>query len=144
MPAPHVEKAIMDGDFTVFLLGLRVHAPLKPHKWVPVLRALPRVLTELQSGTVNGFLSGEVFWGRTTLCLQYWKSFDHLQAYARDRTAAHLPAWTNFNLNVDKTAEIGLWHETYHVKAGAYENTYVNMPALGLGRAGRRETARGG
>jgi hypothetical protein len=29
------------------------------------------------------------------------------------------------------------WHETYLVKAGQYEAVYGNMPARGLGKAGR-------
>jgi hypothetical protein len=30
-----------------------------------------------------------------------------------------------------------IWHETYLVKAGQYEAVYGNMPAHGLGKAGR-------
>jgi len=31
---------------------------------------------------------------------------------------------------------VGIWHETYQVARGAYENIYVNMPPFGLGKAG--------
>ena len=43
---------------------------------------------------------------------------------------------------------MGIWHETYLVRAGDYESVYVNMPPFGLGDAttlvpatGERETA---
>ncbi|WP_374331662.1 monooxygenase family protein [Aestuariivirga sp.] len=35
-----------------------------------------------------------------------------------------------------------MWHETYVIAPGSYENVYVNMPAFGLGRAGRLVQAR--
>jgi hypothetical protein len=28
--------------------------------------------------------------------VQYWRSFDHLEAYARDRNALHWPAWVEY------------------------------------------------
>ena len=35
--------AEMDGDFVVFLIGMRVNKPWKVHKWLPVARAMPRL-----------------------------------------------------------------------------------------------------
>jgi hypothetical protein len=32
---------------------------------------------------------------------------------------------------------VGIWHETYQVRAGAYECIYGNMPVIGLAAAGR-------
>jgi hypothetical protein len=55
-----------------------------------------------------------------------------------------------FNKSVGSNGDVGIWHETYLVKAGQYEAVYNNMPALGLGKAsklvpasGRRESAPG-
>jgi hypothetical protein len=31
---------------------------------------------------------------------------------------------------------VGVWHETYCVAPGGYENVYVNMPPFGLGKVG--------
>jgi hypothetical protein len=31
---------------------------------------------------------------------------------------------------------VGVFHETYRVRAGDYEAIYVNMPRVGLGAAG--------
>ena len=38
--------ATLDGDFVVFLIGLRINKPLHIHKWLPVVQAMPRMLTE--------------------------------------------------------------------------------------------------
>ena len=39
--------ARMDGDFVVFLIGMRINKPLAVHKYLPVLNAMPKMLTEL-------------------------------------------------------------------------------------------------
>jgi len=36
-----------DGDFCVFLIGMRVNRWWKVHKWWPVAMAMPRMLKEL-------------------------------------------------------------------------------------------------
>ena len=67
--------------------------------------------------------------------VQYWRSFDHLEAYARSQDHAHFPAWTAFNKRMKNArGDVGIWHETYLVKAGHYEAIYSGMPAYGLGR----------
>ena len=35
-----------------------------------------------------------------------------------------------------ESPELGIWHESYIVKAGQYEGIYVNCPAFGLGAVG--------
>ena len=37
----------MDGEFVVFLIGMRVNKPWKIWKWLPVATAMPRMLIEL-------------------------------------------------------------------------------------------------
>jgi hypothetical protein len=44
-----------------------------------------------------------------------------------------------FNQVVGTDGAVGIWHETYSAASGSNENIYVNMPAFGLGRAGRLE-----
>ncbi len=85
--------------------------------------------------------------GATTL--QYWRSFDDLERFARDKQEPHLSAWKRFNQAVGTDGSVGIWHETYQVAAGQYEAVYGNMPVSGLAKAtthlpatGRRETAR--
>jgi hypothetical protein len=69
--------------------------------------------------------------------VQYWRSFDHLEAFARDATDPHLAVWRNYWRRVGNSARTGIWHETYLVRAGEYEAVYGNMPPFGLGKAGR-------
>lgn len=129
-------SATLPGDFVVFLIGMRINHPWALHHWGPVVAAMPRMLRELQAQPELGFLQGESWFGRTTLMLQYWRSLDQLLAYAKAKDAAHLPAWKAFNQRSGGGRAVGIWHETYLVGPGRYENIYVNMPAFGLGRAG--------
>jgi len=84
------------------------------------------------------------------MLVQFWRSFEHLETYARSRDAAHWPAWVDFNKRVGSSGDVGIWHEAYLVPAGAYECIYNNMPPTGLGTvatlvpaAGRMATAAG-
>jgi len=36
---------------------------------------------------------------------------------------------------------VGIWHETYQVRAGEYEGVYSGMPPFGLGLAGELSPA---
>lgn len=135
--------ATMDGEFCVFLIGMRINRPLKVHKWLPVMRAMPRMLSELQQNADLGFLGGDFWLGRTIISVQYWRSFDHLTAYATSRNHQHLPAWTAFSRSVGNQGDVGIWHETYTVKPDCYETIYHNMPPFGLGRVGQLEPAQG-
>ena len=38
---------------------------------------------------------------------------------------------------------MGIWHETYLIRARDYENVYNNMPAYGMGLAGQLHEASG-
>ena len=142
--------ARINGDFVVFLLGMRINKPWKPQQWLPMLRAFPRMLKELEIAPPEvGFL-GSTSLGLTTL-VQYWRSFDHLERYARRRDKVHWPAWVEFNRRMkDSRGDVGIWHETYLIRAGEYESVYSGMPLMGLAKAaqladvsGDAEAARG-
>ena len=133
----------MEGEFVVFLIGLRINSPVKVHKWWPVARAMPRMISELSRQPELGFIHAEMWFARTTVMVQYWRSMRQLLAYATSRTAAHLPAWQAFNRSVGTNGSVGIWHETYAASPGTYENVYVNMPAFGLGKAGTLSAASG-
>ena len=127
---------------------MRINKPWKIHKWLPVFLAMPRMLKELQKRPESGFLG---YTNGLPAIIQYWRSFEHLEAYARSKDSAHWPAWVAFNKRVGGArGDVGIWHETYRVAAGQYEAIYSGMPAFGLGKVGRvvsasgaRETARG-
>ncbi len=134
----------IDGSFVVFLIGMRVNQLLALRKWVPVARAMGPMLRELYANKELGFLHAEISiaWRGVTL-IQYWRSFEHLHAYAHARNSAHLPAWAAFSSSVGKDGTVGIWHETYQVSAGNYETVYANMPRYGLARAGEMVEAVG-
>jgi hypothetical protein len=136
------------GDFVVFLIGMRINKPLKIHKWLPVFMAMPKMIRELQQQPESGFLGHVQTLG---VIVQYWRSFEHLEAYARNWDLSHWPAWVDFNQRVGNSrGDVGIWHETYKVRAGEYECVYSGMPVFGLAKAssvtdavGRFESAEG-
>jgi hypothetical protein len=142
--------AQVDGEAVVFLIGMRFNKLWKIHKWFPVLLAMPRMLRELELNPDLGLLNYHTWFGRTVIVLQYWRSVEQLNAYAKSRDRAHLPAWAAFNRAIGKSGDVGVWHETYRIQEGSYETIYVNMPPFGLGKAttsvsasGKRESAAG-
>ena len=142
----HSERmtARMEGEFAVFLIGMRINRPLAVHRWGPVAAAMPRMLRELYTTPSLGLLHHEMWFSRTVILVQYWRSLEALLAYAKAKDSAHLPAWQAFNRAIGTDGSVGIWHETYLVRAGSYENVYVNMPAFGLGKAGALVPAKAG
>ena len=129
--------AAIEGDFVVFAIGMRINKPWKVRSWWPVFTAMPPMVKELEANPDAGMLRAQpalMFGGPAFL--QYWRSFEHLEAYARDPNAGHLPAWKEFNRRVRASGDVGIWHETYKVRAGEYEAIYGNMPRVGLGAFG--------
>jgi hypothetical protein len=134
----------IDGDFVVFLIGMRVNKPHQVHKWMPVVRAMPRMLAELKRRPELGLLHAESYLsGRTVMVLQYWRSFELLHAYAHAKDLEHLPAWAAFNRAIGGNGSVGIFHETYSVSAGRYETVYANMPRMGMAAAGEMVPATG-
>lgn len=136
--------ARLEGDFVVFLIGARINKPWKIHKWLPVALAMPRMIKELEAlpSAETGFL-GHQPWG-LTMMVQYWRSFEHLERYARNPDKKHYPAWVDFYRRSGKSQrDLGIWHETYLVRAGEYEAIYAGMPATGLGKVGELVKATG-
>ncbi len=142
--------AVLDGDFVVFVIGMRVNKLWKVHTWLPVAMAMGPMLRELLTHPEKGLLGLQFGWsGRTITLIQYWRSFEHLERFARSADDPHLAAWRRFNQRVSTNGDVGIFHETYKVEAGAYEAIYNNMPVIGLAAAGehlpvarRGETAR--
>ena len=131
---------------------MRINRFRKPWKWMPVAAAMPRMIRELEGDPDSGFLGATQYLAspRDAMLVQYWRSFEQLEAYARSKAAGHWPAWVAFNRRVGSGGDVGIWHETYLVPAGGYECVYNNMPPKGLGEAtrlvpaaGRRATAAG-
>lgn len=139
------QAATIEGDFVVFLIGARLNRLRDVRGWLPVVRAMPRMLAELDARPELGLLYS---WGasrgmRERFLVQYWRSYEHLHAYARERESEHLPAWAAYNRALRDNDSVGIWHETFLVRAGQYEAIYGNMPRFGLANAGRVATASG-
>lgn len=141
--------AEMDDSFVVFTIGMRINSFWRVWKWLPVLLAMPRMLRELADS--DAVLASRAIPGlRNWMVVQYWRSFEELEAYAHDAEAEHLPAWGKYNERVAASGAVGIWHETYAIDPDGYETVYNNMPPFGLGEAadlvsatGRRESAAG-
>ena len=134
--------AELEGDFVVFLIGAAVHDPAVATEVGGLLMAMADMLDELEADPSKGLLGytrhGEPGMG---VLVQYWRSFEALEAYARNPDARHAPVWLAWNrLGSEDRGGAGIWHETFKVSAGNYEAIYQNMPALGLQKAGRSIT----
>ncbi|MEL6825869.1 MAG: DUF4188 domain-containing protein [Pseudomonadota bacterium] len=136
--------AAIEGDFVVFLIGMRIHKLWKVWKWLPVFSAMPKMLIELGKNPDLGLLHAKTFFSlRSPYLVQYWRSFEHLHAYSINRDNAHLPAWAAFNKVIGSNGDVGIWHETFLIKADQHESVYGNMPPIGLGLAGGLKPAEG-
>jgi hypothetical protein len=124
-----------DGDLVVFLIGMRINKVWRPDLWLPVFRAMPRMLAELARDPESGFLGSRlIFDPRGPWLVQYWNSVEKLYDYASNSEATHRPAWTAFNKRARKApGAVGIWHETFEVARA--ESIYVDMPPSGLAAA---------
>jgi len=129
----------------IFLIGMRINHFHRIGKWLPVARAMPRMIAELRADPASGFLGAEFLLGglRTLMSVQYWRDFDSLEAYARAKDREHWPAWAAFNKAIGSDGTVGIFHETYAVPRGASETIYANMPCFGLGKVGGLALATG-
>jgi len=126
----------IDGDFVVFLIGarLQVRHPLRSFRDLGGRRGMKHMLDHLVAHPDKGLLAYEM--GIPTI-VQYWRSFEHLEAFARNQDDPHLEAWRTYWRRVGRSDRTGIWHETFLVRAGEYEAVYGNMAPHGLGKAGR-------
>ncbi|MFB6816929.1 DUF4188 domain-containing protein [Streptomyces sp. NPDC056347] len=140
MPQVHRGRhtAHIEGDFVVFLIGMHVNRPWRIHRWWPVFRSMFGMVKDLREHPEKGALCTyfALISGVGPTVVQYWRSFEQLEAFARKTDDPHLPSWRRYNQRVLKSGDVGIWHETYLVKDGQYETVYANMGRIGLARAG--------
>ena len=137
------KAAVIEGEFAVFLVGARINRWWAVPSWWWTYRAFRRIVQELESHEETGYLGGELWPGRTTIMVQYWRSVEQLIAYSRKRDAQHFPAWAHFNAKLARRRSVGIWHETYIIRPGEYECIYGNMPPFGLAKAAQSVVADG-
>jgi len=128
--------AEIDGDFVVFLIGARLNLL---HLAGTIMdlggrRGMKHMLDYLVAHPEKGLLGYQL---GLPVIVQYWRSFDHLEAFAQDTDDPHLAVWRSYWKRVGNGNRTGIWHESYLVRAGEYEAVYANMPPFGLGKAGK-------
>ncbi|WP_374928985.1 DUF4188 domain-containing protein [Kytococcus sedentarius] len=135
-----------EGGLVVFHIGMTIQRPHRPDLWMPVFLAMPPMLTELhrnRDAAARGEAEDLGFLGASTLLggkgpwvVQYWRTVDHLYAYAKNQDLAHVPAWRRFNQAARRhPGAVGIWHETYVVPEGGVETFYGNGASVGLAEA---------
>ena len=128
--------ADIEGDFVVFIIGARINKKTQAFKVLLDLggrRGMQHMLKYLTRHPEKGLLAYETC-GFTII--QYWRSFEQLEAFAKNTDDPHLAVWRDYWKRVGKSTRAGIWHETYLVRAGEYEAIYNNMPPHGLAKAG--------
>ena len=128
--------AEIEGDFVVFIIGARLNSKWQAFKVLKDLggrRGMNYMLKYLTEHPEKGLLGYQTLGFAN---VQYWRSFEQLEAFAKDADDPHLDVWRKFWKRA-KDGRAGIWHETYLVRDGQYEAIYGNMPPRGLGTAGR-------
>jgi hypothetical protein len=135
----------VEGDFVVFIIGFRASPSWKIIKAVPLLASMPKMLADLSVDPSKGLLGYQQH-GRVGVIVQYWRSFEHLERFARNPEDRHSAVWRDWYRRAQHlNPSVGIWHETYKVHAHEYEAIYQGMPAdFGLLGAGTARQLGGG
>lgn len=133
-------------DVVVFIIGMRINRLWQMWRWLPVFLAMPKMVEELCADPSRGLLARPSTYmsGRVFLLVQYWRSFEDLERFARVPQGSHLTAWREFNRKIRDNGSVGIFHETYRVPAQSIETVYGNMPVFGLAAATAHEPLRPG
>jgi hypothetical protein len=127
--------AEIEGDFVVFLIGARPQwsHPIRSMKDLGGMKGMQYMLKYLTEHPEKGLLGYEFGF---PVIVQYRRSFEQLEAFARDESDPHLAPMRQYWRRGGQDGRSGIWHETFLVRAGEYEAIYANMPPFGLGKAG--------
>lgn len=127
--------AEIEGDFVVFIIGARLNSwrhAIKAIRDLGGRRSMNHMLKYLTERPELGLLGYQTMGSAN---VQYWRSFEHLEAFAKNTDDPHLAAWRNYWKRVGNDPRTGVWHETFLVRDGEYEAIYANMPPRGLAKA---------
>ncbi len=130
--------AEINESFVVFLIGMRINNIWAIDKWLPTASAMGPMLNVLTKYPEKGFLGQESFYRLflpEVVLMTYWKSFEHLEKFARSSEDPHLESWRKFSRSIGSDGTVGIWHETFLVQPKQYEAMYANMPIFGLAAA---------
>ncbi|CAK1358652.1 hypothetical protein CB0940_06767 [Cercospora beticola] len=129
-----------DTDIVVFLIGARSNHPLGV--LAPGMPTSAKHFENL-AGVLEdhadefGFL-GMTSWFNYTqrstksdsLYVCYFRTVEGLHAFAH--SSYHREAWNWWNTSTKKYPHLSIYHETYHVPKGHWENIYINSYASGI------------
>jgi hypothetical protein len=118
-------------EVVVFIIGMRVNKPWKVRRWLPIVLAMPKMLRYLAQHPEKGLLG---YRQGATFIVQYWRSFEDLDRFARNQDDPHLEPWRRFVRHVGSSGDVGIWHETFRTKVTDIETIYTNMPTAGLAK----------
>src|SRR6202158_1497712 len=105
-----------DEAFVVFIIGMRANKFFAFRKWIATAMAMGPMIRTLYEHPEKGFLGAQtlISWrGITTI--QYWRSFEDLEKFARDKDDPHLEAWRKFNKTIGSDGSVGIFHETFQI-----------------------------
>jgi Domain of unknown function (DUF4188) len=130
--------AEIEGDFVVFIIGAKPNSPrmIRFLKDLGGSKGMKHMLDYLMEHPEKGLLGYHTY-ALGAVTIQYWRSFDHLDAFAKNTDDPHLNVWRKYLKRVGKSDRTGIWHETFLVKADSFETIYSNMPPMGLGKASK-------
>ena len=133
--------ARFDGDFVVFLIGVRPNGANPFTKYTDEIgKAFESMVKELENDDTLGYMGGDNYVGANSrksaaMMVQYWRSYESLQKWTHTRMGIHMKTVEEY-IKKDRVAgTTGIWHETYKVRDGEYEAVYANMPPIGLALA---------
>jgi hypothetical protein len=113
-PVPEIE-----GDFGVLIIGAGANRPLDVVKSFFDLggrREMNHMLDHLIQRPEKGLLAYE---SSFSSIVHYWRSFEHLEAFAKNADDSHLEPCRNSWRWLGKSGRAGTWHETYLDQSGA-------------------------
>ena len=130
---PGLVRADLPPDGAAFLTGMTINRPWRVRSWLPVARAMTRMLASIAQDPDSAVLNSRTWMsGRTLMVMQHWRSHEELGRFASDPDHPHAAAMRDFNRRLAGTGDVGVWHETYTVTPELVESLYGNMPPLSL------------
>ena len=119
--------AEIEGDFVVFIIGARLNSKWQPFEALRDLggrKGMNHMLKYLTEHPEKGLLGYQTTGSPN---VQYWRSFEHLEAFAKDRTIRTWRSGATTGSGSARTAEPDLARDLPR-PAGEYEAIYGNMP----------------
>ena len=108
-----------DEPFVVFIIGMRVNNLLAVRKWWPTAAAMGKMLRTLYAHPEKGFMHRTTFlYWRGIGLIQYWRSFEDLERFARSPSEPHLENWQRYNRVIGSDGSVGFLARVLPGRAG--------------------------